>query len=217
MRVIPLAIGSLLLYLNNRDEDWYKNLPTYVKETTWPVKVGDIVYKFPKPFEVGMLFGTGTEKIAETMIEKDPDVFNEFLLTMADEFVPSILPTVAVPIVEVYSNKKTFQNTPLVPAYLEGLLAPEQFHPYTTELSKALGAAISELPGLDDSFLASPIVLENFVTGWGGGLGRMALRLVDKAGRELGILPNDEKIPENLSDNPFIRAYQVRQPSMGTY
>ena len=61
-----MSAATLGLFLINRDDDRWKNLPDWEKLMFWHTWVGDKQIRVPKPFEMGAIFGS----IPELMFEK---------------------------------------------------------------------------------------------------------------------------------------------------
>lgn len=211
-----ITIPSVMLYLHNREQEWYQDLPDWQKDLTWPIKVGDTIWRIPKPFELGIIFGTGMERVTEALLTADPDAFKGFSEAVIGGFTPGLVPSAVTPIIETFANRKIFFDTPVIPGYLEDQLPEYQYKTYTTELSKALGRTIAQFPGMKNSVTASPLILENFVQAWTGGLGRHILNAADYTLRKAGALPDPPKPASTLADVPGVRGFIIRHPSMGT-
>ncbi len=139
---------------------------------------------------------------------------------------PSFVPTFLQPLVEQFANRSTFTDRTLIPDQLEKQLPEYQYTPYTTELAKKIGGLIASIPGWRDLSLdsggvsgpvaratTSPILIENYIKSWTGGMGMYALEAADAALRKQGALPDPITPTPDLADIPFIRAFAVRYPS----
>lgn len=229
-----IVLPSMTLYALNRDEPGWSEIPQWVKDLFWlvpvdttkidPEKLPDIVtqhaggqvwLRIPKPFEIGVIFGTGTERMMEWMLERDPTAFDDFTQTILRGATPSYMPTTLIPVLETFANRSLFLDRPLIPSNRERMLPEYQYRPYTTELTRAIGAAIADLPGMRMSRLASPAVIDNAIRGWTGGLGNHLVNLADKALREAGVLPPRNDPAWTLADTPFLKAFVVRYPTAG--
>lgn len=208
-----VTIPSILLHLHNRDDPEYKQLPDWQRTLFWNFKVNGTWWRVPKPFELGIIFGTGAEIMTDQILDKDPRAFDRVLTALGTAFIPNAVPTFAAPLIETYANKNLFTGAAIVPAARERLLPEDQYKPYTTELAKKVGSAVATLPGAKHSRAASPAILENWVRGWTGGLGQHAIDLVDFALRKAGKLPDPPKPADTLADVPFVKAFVVRFPS----
>jgi hypothetical protein len=212
-----LVIPSVMLHLVNRTEKWYQELEQWERDLFWHVKIGDIIWKIPKPFEIGLIFATGAENMVEWMIDGDERTATEFLWSLSKAVVPNLLPqAIGVPI-EAYMNKSIFLDRPIIPRDREGLLPKYRHGLYTSDTAKVIGAIIGEVPLIGKTNVASPAVIEHVIRGWTGGLGKHALDLMDKALVATGISPdNVEPTPAALSDIPLVKAFVVRYPTMHT-
>ncbi len=74
---------------------------------------------------------------------------------------------------------------PVVGRRYENVQAPEQSHPGTSETAKAVGKGLGSVIG-DNSF-ASPIIIDNYIRGYFGTLGKYATMGTDAALRGAGL------------------------------
>lgn len=174
-----------------------------------------IWWRIPKPFELGVLFGTAPERIVDYILDRDPKAFDGILGRVGSGFNPGFWPTFMVPIVEAWSNRSLFLDRPIIPRDREGTLPEYQFNTYTTETAKAIGKLVGQLPGVGDTRAASPAIIENFIRGWSGGLGLHILNIADKALTAAGLAPEPVAAASTLADIPVIKAFVVRHPSAG--
>lgn len=224
-----VTLPSILLWWANHDDERYKELPQWQKDLFWIVLTKDHVFRLPKPFEVGIIFGTLPERAMDAYFTENPAAFRDFEKAMLDAFLPNLTPQIAQPIIEQFSNRSLFTGAPVVPHDVEKLLPEYQYNEYTTEVAKALGSMIGAFPGLRDRSiedtnsmiggvarsLSTPALMENYIRSWTGGLGMYALQLADKALREAGQLPDPVKPTATLADIPVVKAFVVRYPSAG--
>jgi len=213
-----VILPSAYFWFANRDNEIYQRQPQWVKDNYWVVVVGDTPYRIPKPFDVGVVFGTGTEQFLDWWVKNDANAKNdlarfitEFVGTQLRNFNP--LPTILVPPIEQATNYSIFKNRPLVPDYMDRqLLGPYQFNPYTTETSKLLSRTLAAIIG--DHNAPSPIVIDNYIRGWTGGLGNYFMMGLDKALIETGIIDDPIRPTDSLTKIPGLRAFNLRDPSM---
>lgn len=208
-----ITIPSILLYEANKDDPRWQDIPRWQKDLFWIVMTKDHIYRIPKPFELGVIFGSGPERILEAWDKSDPQASKGFASSVLGAMSPGVVPTIAAPIIEQFSNKSLFSGNAIVPASTEKLLPEYQYTPYTTELTKALGQMIGTFPGLKESAAASPAIIDNYIRGYTGGLGTYAVQLADKALREAGVLPDPVKPLSTLADVPVVKAFVIRYPS----
>ena len=125
--------------------------------------------------------------------------------------MPGYMPQAVVPLYEQATNKSQFTGRPLVPKRLEDVDPKHQATQFTSETAKKLGAAISTI-NKDTSF-ASPIVIDNYIKQFTGGLGTHAVSMLDKAidyGKDKAGPP---KPATTLADAPGIKALVSRFPA----
>jgi len=213
-----IIMPSVYFWYANRDNEIYQRQPQWVKDNYWVVVVGDTPYRIPKPFDLGVVFGTGMEQFLDFYEGNDANAKND-LKRFTTEFVSTQLrnlnplPTILVPPIEQKTNYSIFRGKPLVPDYMDRqLLGPYQFNPYTTETSKLLSRTLAAMIG--DHNAPSPIVIDNYIRGWTGGLGNYFMMALDKALIETGIIDDPIRPTDSLTKIPGLRAFNLRDPSM---
>jgi hypothetical protein len=224
-----ITLPSVLLWWANKDDPRVKELPAWQKDLFWIVATKDHLYRIPKPFELGVVFGSGVERILDATVGNNPEAFDKFSKSVIDILSPNMMPTFAQPVVEQFANRSTFSDRTLIPAGMEKQLPEYQYTPYTTELTKKLGQVISAFPGMRASAVGpgapfgpiartvtSPILLENYLRSWTGGLGTYALQAADAGLRKAGVLPDPVTPTPTLADIPVVKAFVVRYPSATT-
>lgn len=206
-----LTVPSLLLWAAQKDDPRYQEIPRWQKDLFWIVLTKDQVYRIPKPMELGIVFGSLPERVAESYFTDNPNGFKDFQKTLFEGITPSVLPDVATPVIEQYFNKSFFTGNDIVPHHLKDVFPEYQFVEYTSESAKTLGKFVSHFD--KNASLASPLVLENYIRSWGGSLGSYALQTTDLMLEKAGVFPEDIGPSNTLSDIPFIKAFAVRFPS----
>lgn len=227
-----VTLPSMLLWYANRNDEEIQNLPRWQKDLFWVTRAplpdgGSFILRIPKPQEFGIVFGTVPERLLDAFVKDNPTAWKDLENTMLNAFLPSMIPTAAIPIVGQFANRDTFQGHALIPAGQEGLLPEYQYTEYTTETAKALGQLIGAFPGMEKAAvnstepfiggtaraLTTPILIENYLKSWTGGMGTYMLQLADKGLREAGVVPDPVKPASTLADIPIIKAFVVRYPS----
>ncbi|MDH5578265.1 MAG: hypothetical protein OEZ09_07370 [Betaproteobacteria bacterium] len=223
------APSVLLWYANNstpeRQQVW-REIPHWQRDLFWIVMTdgwnedaaGNVtysptIYRVPKPFELGVVFGSGAERLLDEFVGNDPKAMQDFLASVGGMAAINVLPTGAVPIMEHMTNHSFFTNNPLIPTRMEAILPEYQYHEYTTQASRAVGRLIGAFPGMKESSLASPIVIDNYIRGWTGTLGAYVRDALDFELRQAGALPDPPKPLATLADIPVVKAFVVRYPS----
>ncbi|WP_145517407.1 LPD38 domain-containing protein [Yersinia mollaretii] len=155
--------ASLALMALNWDDERYEALPDWDKDIYWHAWLGDQHVRFPKPFEIGSLFGTLPERFVRTLVGKDSGakfgqlVAHNLMETMA--FNP--IPQVVRPIAEVYVNYNFFKGGPIENIADSQLLAGARYNSQSSLLMREIGEVAN----------ISPKMLDHFVTAYTGTLG----------------------------------------------
>lgn len=247
---------SVLLWMVNRDDSRYQNLPDWQKNAFWivltdrweqatpemaaarpadqirirngvlEVNNGNI-FRLPKPFSMGVVFGSGPERLLDKYVKEKPDAFKNYGHAIMEATVGDLVPTGIAPMVEQAMNRSIMSGRTIIPHHLEGQLPEYQYTGYTTELAKLLGRTFGAMPGVkswsldqEHPFLggaaramSSPMLIENYVRGFTGTLGQDAFKAVDYAMRKVGLLPDPIKPTGSLADIPVVAAFSVRHPT----
>lgn len=246
-----ITVPSVTLWSLNHDDPDYQEIPQWQKDMFFIIPVGSTApsplhiqdaqqkgvpptnsaayfLRIPKPWSMGMIFGSFVERLLDQFVDHKPEAFKDFGKKLWETSGPDFVPTGAAPIIEQFANRSTFTNRTLIPAAQEKFLPEYQYTPYTTETAKALGQIVGAFPGMDKlkmdnsgwggvgRALTSPILIENYVRGWSGQLGMYALQAADAGLRKSGVLPDPPKPTSTLADIPVIQAFVVRYPSATT-
>jgi hypothetical protein len=160
-----ITLPSVLLYLKNRTDPEYQQLPSWERTMFWHVKVGNNWHRFPKPFDLGVMFGSLPERVMEALDADDPRVLDEFAADYSKstsfDLIP--LPTLSRPFLENWSNTSFLRQRPIISKAIEDVEPKYQIQPGTSQVAKTLG----------DWFNQSPVQIDNVIGGLSGGLGRM--------------------------------------------
>ncbi len=217
-----ITLPSMLLWYKNHDDPRYQSLPRWQKDLFWIFITGDgtinepenyHVWRVPKPFELGLLFGTGTEYMMDFVESKDPGHLSRFFTEFAKDAALSMgpIPDFAKPFIEFKANRNFFTDRPIVSRGMENMLPEFQYNQYTSSTAKALGKTINEITfGYGPS---SPQKIDHLISSWTGTLGRYAIQAADKALVESGIIVEPTKPSRTLEDLPIIQAFLVRKPT----
>jgi hypothetical protein len=218
---------SIYNWIQNHDDPDYERLPSWRKDLFWNFKVtnssltdtlgfekGYFYFPVPKPFELGMFFGTGAERFLDYYYDKDPDAINEFLSTFVKDTASSLIPIpdIGKPFFEAWSNKSLFTGQPIIPNSIKNLPPEYQVTNYTSETSKQIGNLIRKISGDDFSSISSPVQIDNAIRSITGPLGRVLTQSIDKILLEGGLI-EDPILPEKrLVEQPFFKVLAVRDP-----
>lgn len=224
-----ITLPSVLLWYANHDDPRYKELPAWQKDLFWIVMTKDHIFRIPKPFELGVVFGSGVERILDATVGQSDEAFANFSKSVMQVMTPNYVPTAIQPLYEQWANRSSMSDRTLIPKDQEKHLPEYQYTPYTTELTKKLGQVVSAFPGMRSTAvgpgapfgpiaraMTTPILMENYIRAWTGGLGTYALQAADLGLRKTGVLPDPVTPTPTLSDIPVVKAFMVRYPSAST-
>jgi len=175
-----ITIPSLLLHLYMRDDDDYGEVAGWEKMFFWHFKLpgldgkakkDGLLFRIPKPFELGILFGYLPVLALERFAFKQGPAGEKAIKNVADGLGPSNLFPQAMRIpMELMSNYNAFTGRPIESEWMKRLPPEERYRKTTSLAAKHVG----EMTGL------SPLMVEHAVRGSTGGIGRMATAALDK-------------------------------------
>lgn len=178
-----VTIPTVALWQLNKDNPEYQELPQYVKDTYWILPSGDHLIKIPKPFELGVLYGTSVERMLQWMDDKEHGRkgigFKGYGERVADVLTPSWMPTAFIPIYEWYSNYSFWRDKNIVPQAEQDLPDALQYGQNTSAVAKGIGSL----------FNVSPYKVDNTIRGYGGNLATLGLTAIDAATGETANRP----------------------------
>lgn len=191
-----IVLPSLLIMAMNWDEDWYKDLDPDIKNNYWCLGRN---IRIPKPQEAGVLFGSGIEALFQQAAEKDKDAVSNFLKAFINNVIPSVLPTLILPLIEWSANYSFFKGRPLVGNKYSRLPDELQYNDYTSELSKGIG----------NVFKVSPMKIDNLVRGYTGTMGALLWSMAGEPFAKANNLP-----AKHFSELPFVRDFNVTDANL---
>ncbi len=209
-----VQLPSILLWMANHDDPDYQSLPQWRKDLFWHIKVNDTYYPIPKPFEIGLIFGTGTERFLDYYFDKDPKAMEKFKNALTVQSFKGLIPMpdIVKPWFEAKNNRNFFFDRPVIPASLEGVPSEYQFTDFTSETTKLIASLIRKIDGDDFSKLSSPLVIENAWRGWTGGIGGYILAISDALLDATGVIDRSNNRKKMLSEYPIVRAIIIKNP-----
>jgi len=208
-----ITIPSLTLYAAQKDEPAYQALPRWQRDIFWCIvlRPGDPdspVLRLPKPFELGVLFGTVPERIAEYVATRDPAAFEEFVRAIVEPFTPPIMPAGADTLLENVIGDEGysfFRRRPIVPREVADRIPEERVGPFSGPVSKTIGGGLG----------VSPAKVDNAIRGFFGAPGTMAVQGIDAAAEALGAdggAPDRVDLSPTAAKVPGIRGFVARAP-----
>lgn len=191
-----IVLPSLLIMAMNWDEDWYKDLDPDIKNNYWCLGRN---IRIPKPQEAGVLFGSGIEALFQQAADKDKEAVSNFLKAFSSNMIPSVLPTLILPLIEWSANYSFFKRRPLVGNKYSRLPDELQYNDYTSELSKGIGSALK----------VSPMKIDNLVRGYTGTMGALLWSMAGEPFAKANNLP-----AKHFSELPFVRDFNVTDANL---
>ena len=170
MKAGSLVMVSVLYALLSDDDERFKELDAWDRDTYYHFWIGDEHFRLPKPFEAGVLFSTVPERLA-LMIkgsEGGEEFAHSMIAAITQTFAFNPLPQAVKPVLELYNNHNYFTDAPVVPASLEGLSPERQYDYRTGSFAKEIGDA---MPDFAPDWLQSPVRLEHTAKAYFGALG----------------------------------------------
>lgn len=193
---IGITLPSVLLWYLNKDDPRYQELPQWQKDIFWVIPSKDTLYKIPKPFELGILFGTVPERVMQYMYDKEKGRngpgFKGLGESITSNLLPSAIPTGFLPAVEWISNYSMFMGRNIVPLSQSKLPDHLQYGPYTSYLARKVGNA----------FNLSPRKIDNTIQDVGGNLAALGNSLIDQAS---GL--SETRPAKRASEMPGVRGF----------
>lgn len=172
---IGITVPSLALWYLNKDDPRYQELPQWQKDIFWVIPGKDTLYKIPKPFELGILFGTVPERMMQYMYDKEKGRngpgFKGLGGSIWSNLAPSFIPTGLLPAIEWISNYSFFMGRNIVPLSQSKLPDRQQYGPYTSYLARKVGNA----------FDLSPRKIDNTIQDVGGNLAALGNSIIDQS------------------------------------
>lgn len=173
--MLYITLPSVLLWYMNKDDERYQELPQWEKDTFWIIPGKENMYRIPKPFEAGVLFGTSFERMLQYFDDAKNNRksvgFKGYGERVMDSLAPGLIPTGAIPVLEYMTNYSFFRQRSIIPQSQENLPARLQYGANSSEVAKFVG----------DKINVSPYMVDNTIRGLGGGLAGLGLSAVDAA------------------------------------
>jgi hypothetical protein len=198
-RSMVLLGTSVMYWAMVSDDDEYKKLSKEEKDNYWiipAISINDKPFRFPIPFELGVLFKVLPERALEYSFGTDTgkDVRDSLLRNAMSTLSFNPIPQAVLPAVENITNHSFFTGEPIVGKGQEGFAPQYQYTGSTSELAKKVGRELDY----------SPAKIENFIRGYTGTLGSYAMMMLDSALTQEGDAVKASKRMEQL---PVIKRF----------
>lgn len=204
-----VSIAAMALYMANKDDEDFKEIEDWERDTYFHIKIGDAFYKIPKPFEVGAL-ATLSERLLEQIVDDKVNgaKFGErFGHMMLQTFAFNPLPQMVKPMVDLYANKNSFTGRDIESMGMRNVSPENRMRGGTTQISKTLSKGLSKAFGSDSGLVMSPVQIDFLIQQYTGWVGATAVSTLDT-------LVNPEVKPaKNWSEYQPFRRFYTELPS----
>lgn len=168
-----ITLPSIASWYACKDDPRYQEVPQWEKDIYWFIPTKDALYKVPKPYELGVLFGSGIERALQYAYDRDRYIdgngFSGYGESIVDTIGPSFMPTGLIPIFEWTTNYSMFQKKNIVPHSQEDLPDWMQYGNNTSYVARQMGKALN----------LSPRKIDTAIYDLSGGLGKHVLGIID--------------------------------------
>ncbi len=206
MKGVKVAAFSLALAWANDDDEEYQQLPDWDKDMNWHIFADGEHIRIPKPFELGIVFGTMPERLFHygTGTQTDKDLGKAVANAVFNTMALNPIPQMVLPAAEVMINKSFFKQAPIEGMADQNKQAEDRYNAYTSDTAKAIA----------QQFGVSPKKVEHLVKGYTGTIGGYVLGASDIVARMI----TGKVAPETpVSRYPVVKAfYQGSGPKTNT-
>ena len=190
---ILTALAMAIKALGYKDKE-IEELNQRKKDDNFVLKVGDNVVTIKKPQGILRSIINLTEYIEDLTtghIEEGKEgkrlsnwVLNSIMDNSVTDNVTGLVPSAITPIIENAINKDLYYNTDIVKSYDLDLPDADQYYDYNSQLAIWLGKI----------FNYSPAKIDNFISGYFGGLGTQLTGIIDNISSSLGLSTEKPKM-----------------------
>jgi GNAT superfamily N-acetyltransferase/phospholipid N-methyltransferase len=144
---LGLTVPTLLLWLFNKDDEEYKEIPDHEKRTNWHIPLGNGRFmKMPRPYDVGFVYATMPELFFKYLEDENGKEYAEGMAwTMLQMYGIDGVPAAAQGWWDITRNKK-WTGAPVVPHGMADVSATNQYNSNTSETFIRLGQALGMSP-----------------------------------------------------------------------
>lgn len=173
-----IAAASVTLAAINAGNPHYDELPEEEKDNYWHLFVGEEHFRIPKPFEIGVIFGTMPERLFRTTAGFDSTgrFAEQVGAAIMNTFALNPTPQLVKPVAELYMNRNMFTGRPIESMSDQRLLPEARYDERTSLIARGLGSITG----------TSPKQIEHLVRGYFGTLGMYVLGMADTVVRTGG-------------------------------
>lgn len=176
--MIAITLPSIVLWMKYHDDEKIKELPAWRKNLYWNIPTENYVISIPKPFELGILFGSLVERALDFAYDNDEKAMKEWSKEFLGNIIPGVLPTIVGPAIENWVNYSFFRGTNIETQSDKNLPAYERYSTSTSLMAKKIGEAATKSPFTKEGI--SPKKIDNLIQGYTAGLGKYTVEVIDK-------------------------------------
>lgn len=206
-----IALFSLMLAGLNDDDERYQALMDWDKDMHWHIFLGDEHFRIPKPFELGLIFGTVPERIlhALTGTQDGGDLAKAVSQGVFQTLAFNPVPQFYQPIRELQANRNFFRDSPIEDMSDEGKLPEARYDERTSAIGRVLGQVTGPIAGL------SPKQVDHLIAAYTGTLGQYVL---DMSSLVANTFSDAERPASRSGDIPILKVlYQGDSPRSTKY
>ena len=183
--IMGATIGLLAA---NWDDDRYWELPEWDRDLYYHLWIGGKHVRIPKPFEVGQIFSTVPERVAELMGKTgDSRLFMRRMLSIVgDTFAMNPIPQAVRPAADIATNRSALTGNPILGIGDQFKSPEQQYNAFTTLIAREIAEA---MPDTAPEAMRSPKKVEYMIRGYFGSLGVYAMEASDALLRAAGNYP----------------------------
>lgn len=219
MRGSMVTAATLGLLAVNFSNPRYQELPEYQKDLAWHIFVGEHHFWIPRPFELGLIFGTIPERIVRSAVHMmgqaggDTAAVSRDAATRAilDTFALNPVPQVARPFLEQAMNLDSMGHK-IVSEQMSTELPQEQYNEFTSPTIRAIAGA---MPGTFNYGLNSPVRLEAMIRSATASAGASILQGSDMLTRRA--LGYADAPSSSITESAFSSFYSHGEPRSTKY
>jgi len=198
-----IALSSVGLYLMNRDDPRYADLPDWDRDTHWHFFVGDQHFRWPKIWEIGSVASIAERTVEKTIASDPQGLGKDFARIVKNTFNLNMMPQAIAPLADQYANRNNFTKAPIETPGMENMQPFLRAKPTTSETMKAAGMATKDLP---ESMQVNPVRAEALLRGYFNTWAMYGLALSDNA--FFG-----DQLPKGRTDQlPVVRRFYSQEP-----
>ncbi len=202
-----LALASAALYLLNRNNPQYQDLPDWDKDSNWHFFIDGQHFRYPKIWEIGALSSAAERTVGRILDDNPGKLGQDFGRIIANNFNLNLMPQIVAPLYEQATNKNSFTGAPIETPGMENVQPFLRAKPGTSETMKALGMATANLP---ESLQVNPVRAEALLRGYFNTWAMYGLMLSDKA------FFNDRLPAKRADELPVVRSFYENEPAKHT-